>query len=113
MLRYLILQYYAFCDVFIIYQHISLSYRVNWLSLQITSKNYHMSANNIATPIERINRLKVVLVEQNRTGKWLAEQLGKNEATVSRWCSNSSQPSLEMLVKIASVLNVNTKDLLM
>lgn len=72
-----------------------------------------MSANNIATPTDRVNRLKVVLVEQNRTGKWLAEQLGKNEATVSRWCSNSAQPSLEMLVKIASVLNVNTKDLLM
>lgn len=72
-----------------------------------------MSANNIATPTDRINRLKVVLVEQNRTGKWLAEQLGKNEATISRWCSNSAQPSLEMLVKIASVLNVNTKDLLM
>ncbi len=72
-----------------------------------------MSANNIATPTDRVNRLKVVLVEQNRTGKWLAEQLGKNEATISRWCSNSGQPSLEMLVKIASVLNVNTKDLLM
>lgn len=63
--------------------------------------------------IERINRLKIVLAEQNRKGKWLAEQLGKNEATVSRWCSNASQPSLEMLVKIATVLNVNTKDLLM
>ncbi len=62
---------------------------------------------------ERINRLKIVLAEQNRKGKWLAEQLGKNEATISRWCSNSAQPSLEMLVKIASVLNVNTKDLLM
>lgn len=53
---------------------------------------------------ERINRIKVVLVEQNRTGKWLAEQLQKNEATISRWCSNTSQPSLEMLVKIATVL---------
>lgn len=63
--------------------------------------------------IERINRLKLVLAEQNRKGKWLAEQLGKNEATISRWCSNSAQPSLEMLVKIATVLNVNTKDLLM
>lgn len=63
--------------------------------------------------IERINRLKIVLAEQNRKGKWLAEQLGKNEATISRWCSNSAQPSLEMLVKIASVLNINTKDLLM
>ena len=61
---------------------------------------------------ERINRIKVVLVEQNRTGKWLAEQLQMNEATISRWCSNTSQPSLEMLVKIATVLNVEPKDLI-
>ena len=61
---------------------------------------------------ERINRIKVVLVEQNRTGKWLAEQLQKNEANISRWCSNTSQPSLEMLVKIATVLNVEPKDLI-
>ena len=61
---------------------------------------------------ERINRIKVVLVEQNRTGKWLAEQLQKNEATISRLCSNTSQPSLEMLVKIATVLNVEPKDLI-
>ena len=58
---------------------------------------------------ERINRIKVVLVEQNRTGKWLAEQVQKNEATISRWCSNTSQPSLEMLVKIATVLNVEDR----
>ena len=69
-----------------------------------------MSTNSI--DIDRINRLKVVLVEQNRTGKWLAEQLGKNEATVSRWCSNASQPSLEMLVKIASILKVDPRTLL-
>ena len=61
---------------------------------------------------ERINRIKVVLVEQNRTGKWLAEQLQKNEATISRWCSNTSQPSLEMLVKIATVVNVEPKNLI-
>ena len=71
-----------------------------------------MSTNIIDIEIERINRLKVVLVEQNRTGKWLAEQLGKNEATVSRWCSNASQPSLEMLVKIASILKVDPRTLL-
>ena len=62
--------------------------------------------------IERINRLKIVLAEKNRKGKWLAEQLGKNEATVSRWCSNTAQPSLEMLVKIASVLKVNPRSLI-
>ena len=60
----------------------------------------------------RINRLKIVLAEQNKTGKWLAEQLQKNEATISRWCSNTSQQSLEMLVKIATVLNVEPKDLI-
>ncbi|GAY29881.1 MULTISPECIES: helix-turn-helix transcriptional regulator [Bacteroidales] len=61
---------------------------------------------------ERINRIKVVLVEQNRTGKWLAEQLQKNEATISRWCSNTSQPSLEMLVKIAKILDVDVRKLI-
>lgn len=73
---------------------------------------YHMTTSNTDTQIERINRLKVVLVEQNRTGKWLAEQLGKNEATVSRWCSNVSQPSLELLVKIASILKVDPRTLI-
>ena len=71
-----------------------------------------MSTNSVIIETERINRLKVVLVEQNRTGKWLAEQLGKNEATISRWCSNASQPSLEMLVKIASILKVNPRSLI-
>ena len=60
----------------------------------------------------KINRIKVVLVEKDRTGKWLAEQVGKNEATVSRWCSNKMQPTLDMLVKIAEVLNVDTKELI-
>lgn len=61
---------------------------------------------------EKINRIKVVLVEQGKTGKWLAEQLGRNEATISRWCSNSSQPSLEILIKIAAILGVSAKDLI-
>ncbi len=59
-----------------------------------------------------INRLKVVLVEKNLSSKWLAEQLDKNEATVSRWCTNDVQPPLTTLVKIAEVLNVNITDLL-
>lgn len=59
-----------------------------------------------------INRIKVVLVEQNRTGKWLAQTIGKNDVTVSRWCSNAAQPSLEMLVHIAQVLNVDVRELL-
>jgi transcriptional regulator with XRE-family HTH domain len=59
-----------------------------------------------------INRLKVVLVEQDRTSKWLSEQLGKDPATISRWCSNSIHPSLEMLDRIAELLDVNRKDLI-
>lgn len=59
-----------------------------------------------------INRLKVVLAEQKRTNKWLAEQLGKDPASVSKWCTNASQPSLETLVEIARSLNVDVKDLL-
>lgn len=61
---------------------------------------------------QKINRIKVVLVENGKTGKWLAEQVGKNEATVSRWCSNKMQPSLDMLVKIASLLNVDPRQLI-
>ena len=61
---------------------------------------------------QNINRLKVVLAEQKRTNKWLAEQLGKDPASVSKWCTNASQPSLETLVEIARSLNVDVKDLL-
>ncbi|WP_443688228.1 helix-turn-helix transcriptional regulator [Paraprevotella xylaniphila] len=49
--------------------------------------------------------------KQGKTRKWLAGQLGKNETTISRWCSNTSQPSLEMLMKIASILGISSKDL--
>lgn len=58
-----------------------------------------------------INRLKVVLAEKKRTNKWLCEQLGVNPSTVSKWCTNSSQPDLQTLVKIAAVLNVDLNDL--
>ena len=50
-----------------------------------------------------LNRIKVVLVEQQKTGKWLAEQMGKSTCTVSKWCSNSSQPDLATLDKIATL----------
>jgi DNA-binding XRE family transcriptional regulator len=53
-----------------------------------------------------MNRLKVVLAETKRTNRWLAEQLGKDEATVSKWCTNTSQPSLETLFQIAECLGV-------
>ena len=71
-----------------------------------------MSSETTDIEVERINRLKIVLAEKNRKGKWLAEQLGKNEATVSRWCSNTAQPSLEMLFKISDILNVDPRELI-
>lgn len=59
-----------------------------------------------------LNRLKVVLVEQKKTGKWLADQLGKSTCTVNKWCSNTVQPDLPTLNKIALLLKVDTRDLL-
>ena len=59
-----------------------------------------------------INRLKVVLAEKKRTNKWLSEQIGKDPATVSKWCTNTMQPNLETLVAIAKALDVDVKDLL-
>ena len=61
---------------------------------------------------ETLNRLKVVLVEQRRTNKWLAEQLDKDPATISKWCTNTVQPDLQTLSRIASLLNVDIRDLL-
>lgn len=59
-----------------------------------------------------INRIKIVLVEQGRTNNWLAGKLGKNTTTVSRWCTNDMQPSLDTLVTIADTLNVDVRELL-
>ena len=59
-----------------------------------------------------INRLKVVLAEKKRTNKWLSEQVGKDPATVSKWCTNTMQPNLGTLVAIAKALDVDVKDLL-
>ena len=59
-----------------------------------------------------LNRIKVTLVEKQKTGKWLAEQLVKSTCTVSKWCSNSIQPDLATLNKIAELLNVDVRDLI-
>ena len=59
-----------------------------------------------------LNRIKVVLVEKKRTNKWLAEQLGKDPATISKWCTNTSQPDLATLAQVAKLLEVDVKDLL-
>lgn len=56
-----------------------------------------------------INRIKVVLVEKKRTNKWLSEQLGKDPATISKWCTNTSQPDLITLTKVAALLDVDIR----
>jgi transcriptional regulator with XRE-family HTH domain len=62
--------------------------------------------------IRQLNRIKAVLTEKGRSNQWLAARLSKNEATVSRWCTNSSQPSIEMLYEIARNLDVDIRELL-
>jgi len=62
--------------------------------------------------VKELNRIRVVLAELNKKNKWLAGELGKNQATVSQWCNNASQPSVETLFDIAQVLNVDVRKLL-
>lgn len=59
-----------------------------------------------------INRIKVILVEKKKTDKWLADQIGKDQATVSKWCTNTTQPTLDTLVEIARILDVDVRELL-
>ena len=59
-----------------------------------------------------INRLKAVLAEQGKTNRWLAIQLNKNETTISRWCTNEIQPSVENMIEISKLLSIDIKDLL-
>ena len=59
-----------------------------------------------------INRLKILLAEKKKTNKWLADQIGKDQATVSKWCTNTTQPTLETLVEIARILEVDIRELL-
>lgn len=63
-------------------------------------------------PMADLNRIKVVLAENKRTSKWLAEEIGKDVATISKWCTNTSQPSLETLTSIAKVLHVDVRELI-
>lgn len=64
-------------------------------------------ANNKA-----LNRIKVVLAEKQKSNKWLAEQLGKGQTTISKWCTNSAQPSLDNLIEIAKCLEVDVNELI-
>ena len=61
---------------------------------------------------KKINRLKIVLAEKERTNNWLAEQLGRDKATISKWCTNTCQPDIETFIRISKLLNVDVSDLL-
>jgi putative transcriptional regulator len=62
--------------------------------------------------INATNRIKIVLVEKGKSNKWLAEQLGMNESSISRWCTNNAQPTIDTLSKIAHILDVDIRELL-
>lgn len=62
--------------------------------------------------MEDLNRIKLVLVEKKRTSKWLAQEVGRDPATVSKWCTNVSQPDLNTFVKIANLLDVDVRELI-
>lgn len=62
--------------------------------------------------METFNRIKIALIEKNKTGKWLAEQLGKSPCTISKWCKNTTQPDLKTLNRIADSLGVDVKELI-
>ena len=66
----------------------------------------------VKTEHQKLNRIKAVLAETGRTNKWLAEQLGKDPVTVSKWCTNSSQPDLQTLTRISELLDINIRELL-
>lgn len=78
--------------------------RPNVLSLRISSILLIIMAE--------LNRLKVVLVEKKKTARWLADKMGKDPATISKWCTNTSQPSIETLAEVAKLLEADIRDLL-
>lgn len=83
--------------------------RLNDVSLQINKSTLKIHFMQNAT---NINRIKAVLAERNKTSKWLVNELNKDQGTISKWCTNKFQPSLETLVKIAKCLNVDVRDLI-
>ena len=73
------------------------------------NSNFGAESNHYKMENKDVNRLKVVLGEKKRTNKWLAEQLGVNPATVSKWCTNSAQPDIQTFIRIASLLGVEVE----
>lgn len=88
----------------ILLQDYLLIFHNNLIPLHHNYRNIHSMVN--------LNRIKIVLFEHGRTGKWLADELGKSPCTISKWCQNTSQPGLSTLDKIAQALNVDVKELI-
>ena len=80
--------------------------------LYLQKYHYICALHQFLAMTKLLNRLKVVLAEKQKTNKWLAEQLGKDQTTISKWCTNSSQPGLETLRAIADCLGVDVTELL-
>ena len=81
------------------------------ISVKISKFAFNVNYLNMDNT-KNINRLKAVLADANQTNKWLAEQLGKDPVTVCKWCTNTTQPDLQTLLKIAELLNVDIRELL-
>lgn len=91
------------------YIRIICGYEQKCVNLRSSSINGIMTTKKEA---RKLNRIKAVLAETGHTGKWLAEQLGKDPATVSKWCTNTSQPDLITLTEISNIINVNVRELI-
>ena len=81
------------------------------IKVSLIFRNFALKADKFLYMANRINRLKVVLAEKGKTGKWLAEELGKDKATVSKWCTNRCQPDVNTFLQIAKLLEVDIRDL--
>lgn len=81
------------------------------IKVSLIFRNFALKANKFLYMANKINRLKVVLAEKGKTGKWLAEELGKDKATVSKWCTNRCQPDVNTFLQIANLLEVDIRDL--
>ena len=90
-------------------QHNRLPSHISLVSLRSNLINQSME---IKTERQKLNRIKAVLAETGHTGKWLAEQLGKDPVTVSKWCTNTSQPDLYTLQEISSLLSMDIRRLI-
>ena len=86
--------------------------KVKYFYYQTKLIHYLCLKFNLMIDMEDINRLKLVLVEKKKTGKWLAEQLKKDPSTVSKWCTNVSQPDLATLSRIAELLDIDRRELI-